>query len=107
MNFNLAPLLNLPNVVASDYSNTLGPVIIKIELINDGINCPNCNTYTGKVHQTRPVLIRDMAVFGQQVYLKVPRRQFYCPNCKTHIPHFGKVASKKPNTTVRSHHAER
>ena len=44
MNFNLDPLLNLPDV-ASDYSNTLDAVIIKIQLINDEINCPNCNIY--------------------------------------------------------------
>ena len=101
MNFNLAPLLNLPNVVASDYSNTLDTVIIKIELINDGINCPNCNRYTGKVHQTRPVLIRDMAVFGQQVYLKVPRRQFYCPNCKTSPTEPLSWLNKKQRQTTR------
>jgi putative transposase len=27
-----------------------------------------------KTHQTRPILVRDLSVFGQLVYLKVPRR---------------------------------
>jgi transposase len=101
MNFNLDPLLNLPNVVASDYSSKLDAIIIKIQLINDGINCPNCNIYTCKVHQTRPVLIRDMAVFGQQVYLKVPRRQFYCPNCKTSPTEPLSWLNKKQRQTTR------
>ena len=81
MDFHLDALLNLPNVVDS-YSNALGSIILKLQLINDGINCPNCNEYICKTHQVRPVLVRDLSVFGQLVYLKVPRRQFYCPSCK-------------------------
>jgi transposase len=82
MNFSLDPLLKLSNVVADDFSSTLDAVVIKIRLINDGINCHHCNTYTSKLHQVRSILVRDLAVFGQKVYLKVPRRQFYCPGCK-------------------------
>jgi transposase len=76
MDFYLDTLLNIPNVVADSYSSTLDTVVIKLQLINDGIDCPNCSNYTCKVHQVRPVLIRDLAVFGQLVYLQVPRRQF-------------------------------
>ena len=82
MDFHLDALLNLPNVVVDSYSNALGSIILKLQLINDGINCPNCNEYICKTHQVRPVLVRDLSVFGQLVYLKVPRRQFYCPSCK-------------------------
>ena len=82
MDFHLDALLNLPNVVVDSYSNALGSIILKLQLINDGINCPNCNEYICKIHQVRPVLVRDLSVFGQLVYLKVPRRQFYCPSCK-------------------------
>lgn len=83
MDFYIDILLNLPNVVVTSYSNTLDTVILNLQLINDGINCPNCNEYICKTHQTRPVLVKDLSVFGRVVYLKVPRRQFYCPNCKT------------------------
>ena len=48
MDFYLDTLLNLPNVVVDSYSNTLGSIIIKLQLINDGINCPNCNEYICK-----------------------------------------------------------
>ena len=39
-------------------------------------------TPSAQVHQTRSVLVRDLSIFGQVVYLKVPRRQFYCFTCK-------------------------
>jgi transposase len=82
MDFHLDNLLNLPNVVADSYSNTLDAIVVKIQLINAGINCPNCNEYTCILHQVRPTIVRDLSIFGQSVYLKIPRRQFYCSNCK-------------------------
>ena len=101
MNFSLDPLLKLPNVVADEYSSALDAVIIKVQLINDGINCPSCKTYTYKLHQTRSILIRDLAVFGQKVYLKVPRRQFYCPSCKTSPTEPLSWLNKKQRQTTR------
>ena len=83
MDFHLDTLLNLPDIVADSYSITLDTIVIKVRLVNDGINCPNCNEYIHKLHQIRPILVRDLSIFGQVVYLKVPRRQFYCTNCKT------------------------
>jgi transposase len=82
MTFHLDTLLNLPNVIADSYANTLDAVVVKLQLINAGINCPNCNEYICQIHQIRPILVRDLSVFGQVVYLKVPRRQFYCSSCK-------------------------
>jgi acetate kinase len=45
MTFHLDTLLNLPNVIADSYANTLDAVVVKLQLINAGINCPNCNEY--------------------------------------------------------------
>ncbi|NES87101.1 MAG: ISL3 family transposase, partial [Moorea sp. SIO2B7] len=42
---------------------------------------PHCQTYTDNLHQTRPILVRDLSICGQGVFLKVPRRQFICPHC--------------------------
>ena len=61
---------------------TLDAIVVKLQLVNAGINCPNCSKYISQVHQTRSVLVRDLSIFGQVVYLKVPRRQFYCSTCK-------------------------
>jgi transposase len=82
MDFHLDTLLNLPNIVAESYSSTSDAIVVKLQLVNAGINCPNCNNYISQVHQTRSVLVRDLSIFGQVVYLKVPRRQFYCSTCK-------------------------
>src|SRR4028118_767861 len=82
MDFNLDTLLNLPNVTVFNYSQKLEFVILNLNLINEGIICPHCNNYTDIVHQTRPILVRDLSIFGRLVYLKVPRRQFYCCECK-------------------------
>jgi transposase len=82
MDFHLDTLLNLPNVVADSYGSTLDAIVVKLQLVNAGINCPNCSEYISQLHQTRSVLVRDLSIFGQVVYLKVPRRQFYCSTCK-------------------------
>ena len=82
MDFHLDTLLNLPNVVADSYGSTLDAIVVKLQLVNAGINCPNCSEYISQIHQTRSVLVRDLSIFGQVVYLKVPRRQFYCSTCR-------------------------
>jgi transposase len=101
MDFHLDTLLNLPNIVADSYSNTLDTIVVKLQLVNAGINCPNCNEYICRVHQNRPVLVRDLSVFGQVVYLKVPRRQFYCSNCKTSPTELLPWLNKKQRQTNR------
>jgi transposase len=82
MDFNLDSLLNLPNVTVFSYSTKLEFIILNLHLINEGITCPHCNNYTALIHQTRTKLVRDLSIFGRLVYLKVPRRQFYCGECK-------------------------
>jgi transposase len=101
MDFHLDSLLNLPNIVADSYSSTLDAIVVKLQLVNAGINCPNCNEYISQVHQTRPVLVRDLSVFGQVVYLQVPRRQFYCFNCKTSPTEILSWLNKKQRQTNR------
>ena len=101
MNFHLDTLLNLPDIVADSYSSTLDAIVVKLQLINAGINCPNCNKYICQVHQTRPILVRDLSVFGRIVYLKVPRRQFYCSSCKTSPTESLSWLNKKQRQTNR------
>ncbi|WP_445251302.1 MULTISPECIES: transposase family protein [unclassified Microcoleus] len=36
------------------------------------------------MHQNRPILVRDLSVFGRPVYLKIPLRQFDCPICQSY-----------------------
>jgi transposase len=82
MDIHLDTLLNLPNVTVFTAYQKEGFFILKLELLNSGINCPFCGNYTDNLHQNRPILVRDLAICGQGVYLDVPRRQFNCPHCK-------------------------
>ncbi len=75
MDFHLDSLLNLPNVTVISYQRQEGYIILKLEFLNEGITCPHCQNYTDDIHQTRPILVKDLGIFGQQVYLHVPRRQ--------------------------------
>ncbi|MBD1811423.1 transposase family protein [Microcoleus vaginatus] len=48
-------------------------------ILSEGTVCHHCKNDTEKLHQNRPIIVRDLSVFGRPVYLKIPRRQFYCP----------------------------
>ena len=80
---------------------TLDAIVVKLQLINAGINCPSCNKYISQVHQTRPILVRDLSVFGRVVYLKVPRRQFYFSSCKISLTESLSWLNKKQRQTNR------
>jgi transposase len=81
MDFHLDNLLNFPHVTVLSCQQQEEFIFLKLELLNEGIVCFHCQTYTDNLHQTRPILVRDLSIFGQGVYLKVPRRQFICPHC--------------------------
>lgn len=78
----LTELLCLPEVSVVSYSRIEDSICLQLHLKNSGINCPHCNEYTREMHQNRPVLVRDLPAFGTGVYLRVPRRQFYCAACQ-------------------------
>ena len=82
MDFHLDGLLNFPDVTVISCQQQEGLIILKLEFINEGITCPHCHKYIDDIHQTRSILVRDLGIFGQVVYLSVPRRQtraFPCP----------------------------
>lgn len=81
MDFHLDALLNLPKVTVFTYRQETEFIILKLHLLNEGISCPHCQTYTDELNQNRPIMVRDLAICGQPVYLQVPRRQFYCCSC--------------------------
>ncbi len=82
MDIHLDNLLGLPNVTVFTCYQKEGFLILELELINQFINCPYCHKSTDNVHQNRPILVRDLSICGQRVYLKIPRRQFDCSNCQ-------------------------
>ncbi|WP_008310960.1 transposase family protein [Leptolyngbya sp. PCC 6406] len=78
MDFHLDTLLNFPNVTVEQCIQEAGEIFLTLRLLNDAADCPHCGKTTEKLHQSRPVLLRDLSIFGQATHLKVPRRQFYC-----------------------------
>ena len=71
MDFHLDSLLNLPNVTVLSCQQQEGLIFFSLDFFNEGILCPHCQTYTDNLHQTRPILVRDLSIVEQGVYLKV------------------------------------
>jgi transposase len=82
MDLHLDILLNLPNVSVFTCYDREGFKILQLDLLNDKVGCIYCEKKTNELHQNRPILIRDLSICGQGVYLKVPRRQIYCHDCQ-------------------------
>jgi transposase len=82
MSFHLDYLLDLPGVTVETCSCIENQLTLQVRIIVDGISCPHCQQFTQELHQNRPILARDLSTFGKAVYLKVPRRQFYCGACQ-------------------------
>jgi transposase len=84
MDIYLDTLIHLPWATVESFREIDGIVYFKIGLLNEEINCLNCQKKIDEIHQIEYGLIRDLPVFGRKVYLQVPRRQFYCRDCEKH-----------------------
>jgi len=82
MDFHLDRLLGFPYVTVESCHEIEDNIYLNLRLLNEGINCPRCQKYVDEIHQNRPILVKDLPIFGKPVYLKVPRRQFECKRCK-------------------------
>ncbi len=82
MDIHLTHLLNLPDILVETCSYLENSVCFQIGYLAEGTSCPHCNNYTEELHQVRLILVKDLSAFGKDVYLKVPRRQFYCDQCQ-------------------------
>jgi transposase len=82
MSFHLDYLLALAGVRVETCTQVEGKIFLGLSILSEGIVCHHCKNPTEKLHQNRPILVRDLSVFGRPVYLKIPRRQFYCPSCQ-------------------------
>ncbi|GBF82368.1 hypothetical protein [Aphanothece sacrum] len=50
MDIHFDTLLGFPNVTIFTCYQKEGFIILELELTNQGINCPHCQTYTDKLH---------------------------------------------------------
>ena len=85
MDIHLDTLLNLPNVTVESCTRQDNDVSLKLRLLNEQASCPHCSKLSSELHQNRPILMRDLSIFGQATYLKIPRRQFYCSPCQRYF----------------------
>jgi transposase len=81
----LDPVLNLPGVTVGGRSQGEGFICFHLQILAEEIDCPHCRKSTSELHQVRPILVRDLPAFGQPVYLKIPRRNFYCRHCQKYV----------------------
>lgn len=82
MDIYLDTLIHLPYITVDGCREVDGTVFLKLQCLNDTIECPECGARLDRINQTEEVLIRDLPVFGKPVYLQVPRRQFHCLVCQ-------------------------
>ena len=78
----LTNLLNIPEVKVIDFieESSIGNIFI-VENLNESATCPHCGKISHNLHQNHWYLIKDLPMNGQDVYLKIQRRQFKCKNC--------------------------
>lgn len=94
-------LLNLPETNVEGYQEVEGYVCLNLKLLKRGTHCPHCNFYTAELHQTTQILVRDLPSFGKPVYLRVPRRRFYCSKCQRYSTEKLDFLSLRRNYTCR------
>lgn len=75
-------LLKLPKVSIKNVVQEGQDVFLILECTEEKVKCKHCESLTDELHQTRYVMVRDLPISGQIVYLKVPRRKFYCKHCQ-------------------------
>jgi len=85
VDFHLDALLNFPNTTVESCTQQDNEVYLKLRLLHEEAGCPYCEKLSSELHQDRPILIRDLSIFGQITYLRIPRRQFYCCDCQKYF----------------------
>ena len=85
MEFHLDTLLNLPDTTVESCVHQDKEAYLGLRFLNEKSSCPHCHNLSEELHQNRPVLIRDLPVFGKVIHLRVPRRQFYCEHCQRYF----------------------
>jgi transposase len=101
MDFHLNSLLNLSNATVFTCYQEIDFICLHLQLKNEGINCPNCQEYIDCLHHTSHVMIRDLSICGNLVYLKVPRRKYYCKYCKKYPTEVLEWVEKRRSFTCR------
>lgn len=101
MDFHLNSLLGLPQATVFTCYRETDFICLHLQLNNEGINCPNCQQYIDCLHDTSYILVKDLSICGNLVYLKVPRRKYYCEFCGKYPTEVLEWVEKRRNFTCR------
>lgn len=101
MDFHLDTLLNLPDVTVFTCYQQEGLTFLQLNFLTPKVKCNYCQYSTDNIHQERPILVRDLSICGQGVYLKISRRQIYCPFCQKYSTEILDFVEKGRNYTKR------
>jgi transposase len=85
MDLYLDRLLNLPDITIESCHQNEKNMVLKVDILREESECPHCKTSSHDVNQNNSILIRDLSISGQHIYLEIPRRQFYCANCQKYF----------------------
>jgi transposase len=79
----LAELLGLPNGQVVGYQIINAERIeVRIESRLDAALCPHCQQVSTQMHDTaEPQMLRDLAIWGRECWLRYAPRRFACATC--------------------------
>jgi len=73
-------------------------IIVRCQARFDQATCPLCLKKCNRIQQTQTRIVRDLPVFGKEVYLHLQTRQFHCPDCQRFF--YERFAFVEPNRTM-------
>ncbi|MEM8638555.1 MAG: transposase family protein [Cyanobacteria bacterium P01_G01_bin.54] len=85
MNFSLDDLINLPKIRIRNVVKESTETFLILDCLEEETVCHHCGSKTGKIHQKRTKVVRDLSISGQIIYLNIPKRQFHCEKFKKHF----------------------
>ena len=74
-------LLQLKDVIVTNIECHDREMHIHIKMEKRLHYCPNCGSITGKVHDYRMQLVRDVSICGYKTILHLRKRRHVCPKC--------------------------
>lgn len=81
MDNNISKVLGLEDVIVKNVEENNDYLIIDIELPRKLHCCPCCHNKTDRIHDYRFQMVKDLPAFGKQVFLRLRKRRYVCPDC--------------------------
>ena len=78
-------MLNCPTVTIEKCTETEHEVPLGLGWLNPSTPCQFCGGQTNKIHQRRPLHVRDLSILGKLTVLTIERRQFSCKSCQKYF----------------------